>query len=59
MDEYLTAKELAVMLRVDRWTIYRWAREDGMPAIKLPSGTLRFEWPKVKVWMESQRKPDA
>lgn len=47
----LTKKELAKLLNVTERTIDRY-REKGMPFIKLPTGTIRFELEKVNKWME-------
>ena len=35
MEEYLTAKQVAEYLQVKPLTIYQWAREDKIPAIKI------------------------
>lgn len=38
----LTASEVAERARVSAETVRRWVREGQLPAITLPSGTLRF-----------------
>jgi len=51
----LTKKEIAEYLNVSVPTIDRYMR-NGMPHVKLSTGTVRFELDKVKDWIEEQRK---
>lgn len=41
-SELLTSAEVAELLRVSRSTVTRYARLGQLPAIRLPSGYLRF-----------------
>ncbi len=41
-SELLTTTEVAEMLRVSRSTVTRYVRLGQLPAIRLPSGYLRF-----------------
>ena len=41
-DELLTTTQAAAMLKVTRQTVARWVRLDLLPAVRLPSGTLRI-----------------
>ncbi len=40
--EWLTASEISTTLKVDRSTVYRWARARAIPSIKI-CGTRRFD----------------
>lgn len=46
----LSKKELASELKVSLITIERWMKK-GMPRLKAPNGTVRFELDEVKRWM--------
>ena len=47
----LTKKEIAEYLKVSIPTIDRYMAS-GMPCVKLPSGTVRFEIEAVKKWIQ-------
>lgn len=46
----ITKKELSESLKVTPVTIDRWMKK-GMPYLKAPNGTVRFELDEVKRWM--------
>lgn len=39
--DLLTTSEVAKLLGVTRGTIWRWVRDGRLPAVTLPTGTLR------------------
>jgi len=49
----LTKKELAELLNVTERTINRYM-EKGIPFIKLPTGTVRFEEDEVMKWLKGE-----
>lgn len=51
-DKLINTNELSGMLGVSPMTIFR-LREKGMPTIKV-GNSIRFDWEKVKSWMESR-----
>ena len=56
-DRMLTKRELAEALHVGVRTIERMqAAGTGPPAIRLPSGRLRWRWGDVRVWVASRRE---
>jgi excisionase family DNA binding protein len=61
MDNLLTVKEVAALLRVSSQTLYKMLEQGGIPAVKVGS-QWRFEREKVRAWLEAQggaaRRPD-
>jgi predicted DNA-binding transcriptional regulator AlpA len=56
-DDLLTKKQLASALNVSVRTIERWRDQGiGPPAVKLPSGRLRWRWATVRAWLEAQEE---
>jgi PTS system nitrogen regulatory IIA component len=53
MEEYLTAKQVAEYLQVKPLTIYQWAREDKIPAIKI-GRIWRFKKEAIDTYLEEQ-----
>jgi len=51
MEEYLTAKQVAEYLQVKPLTIYQWAREDKIPAIKI-GRIWRFKKEAIDAFLE-------
>lgn len=39
----MTADQVAEMLQVSKYTVWRWSRDGTIPSIRLPSGCLRFD----------------
>lgn len=53
MEEYLTAKQVAEYLQVKPLTIYQWAREEKIPAIKI-GRIWRFKKEAIDNFLEEQ-----
>jgi excisionase family DNA binding protein len=53
VEEYLTAKQVAEYLQVKPLTIYQWAREDKIPAIKI-GRIWRFKKEAIDTYLEEQ-----
>ncbi len=47
--------EVATLLNVSRWTIYRWVREGRLEATKLTTGSLRIFHDSVLALIERNR----
>jgi excisionase family DNA binding protein len=50
-DRLLTTRELASQLGVSTGALLRWARRGEIPAVKLPSGAIRFVPAEVDAWL--------
>jgi excisionase family DNA binding protein len=55
VPEYLTARDLAGMLQVNEGTIYRWARDSTMPALR-QGGVVRFPRDRVLKWLRDHEQ---
>ncbi len=53
MTDFLTAKQLQDILRVDRTTIYRMADSGRLPGIKI-GGQWRFSRQQIELWLQGQ-----
>ena len=56
--KYLTADEVAEMLRISKPRLYRMAREGEIPHCRLPRGTrgiVIFDREEVEAWIEAQK----
>ncbi len=53
MEEYLTAKQVADYLQVKPLTIYQWAREGKIPAIKI-GRIWRFKKEAIDNFLDEQ-----
>jgi len=53
----LTAREVAGQLGVCPETVLRWVRRGVLPAIRLPSGALRFEPDTFAAWKRERATP--
>ncbi len=62
----LRVDEVAKMLHVSRWTVYRWIEEGRLEGTKLNRGSLRIfrasmealvDSHRMPVWRESVREP--
>ncbi len=52
--EYLTAAQVAELLRVSEKTVYRWAAVDPtMPALRI-GATLRFPAGRLRKWLDDR-----
>ena len=47
----LTARDVAELLGVSSETILRWSRTGKLPAIRLPSGAIRFRPDQLDAWL--------
>jgi excisionase family DNA binding protein len=47
----LTARAVAELLDVNPETVLRWVRRAELPAIRLPSGQLRFREAELETWL--------
>jgi excisionase family DNA binding protein len=53
----LTAREVAELLGVSAETVLRWTRRGMLPAIRLPSGAIRFREDALDAWMVERATP--
>src|SRR4051812_5182215 len=50
----LTAREIAEQLGVSTGALLRWTRAGRVPAVKLPSGAVRYVPEQIDRWLEGQ-----
>jgi excisionase family DNA binding protein len=50
----LTARELAGTLGVSTGALLRWTRAGRVPAVKLPSGAVRYRPEQIEQWLNEQ-----
>jgi excisionase family DNA binding protein len=55
---YLTAAEVGKRLGINVNTVREWARDRGLPAIRLGPGTIRFREDELAAWIERQRRKE-
>lgn len=48
----LTARELAELLGVSTGALLRWTRRGEVPAVKLPSGAVRYQPDAIAAWLD-------
>ena len=53
----LRVKEVAKLLSVSRWTVYRWLEEGRLEGTKLNRGSLRVFRASVTALVEAHRTP--
>ncbi|MGO8880652.1 MAG: helix-turn-helix domain-containing protein [Desulfomonilaceae bacterium] len=53
MEQLLTSRELQSLLRITRYTVFKWAREKKMPCIRLGK-EVRFSPSAIEAWLKSQ-----
>ncbi len=53
----LTAREVADLLDVSTETVLRWVRAGKLPAVRLPSGALRFPMADLDAWLTERATP--
>ena len=56
-DRLLTARTVADMLDVTPATVLRWTREGEVPAVRLPSGQVRFRPAEIEAWLTGRAIP--
>lgn len=54
----LTARVVAELLDVSPATVLRWTRRGTLPAVKLPSGQIRYRADALEEWLERRTTPD-
>jgi excisionase family DNA binding protein len=52
-ERMLTARELAERLGVSTGALLRWTRAGKVPAVKLPSGAVRYRPGELEVWLDA------
>lgn len=57
MTGLLTARDLADRLGVSAETILRWTRRGELPAIRLPSGAIRYREEAIEAWLADRTTP--
>jgi excisionase family DNA binding protein len=50
-ERLLTARQVAELLGVSAETVLRWTRRGLLPAIKLPSGAIRYRPEDLDAWL--------
>jgi excisionase family DNA binding protein len=50
----LTARGVADLLGVSTETVLRWVRTGNIPALRLPSGQIRFRENEIDRWLEGR-----
>jgi excisionase family DNA binding protein len=50
-DRLVTARELAEQLGVSTGALLRWTRAGQVPAVKLPSGAVRYVPDEIDAWL--------
>jgi predicted DNA-binding transcriptional regulator AlpA len=58
-ERLLTARVVAERLDVSPETVLRWTRRGLLPAIKLPSGAIRYEPERMERWLEDHTVADT
>jgi len=54
MEELITAKDVARLLKVNRNTIYVWVSRCEIPCEKLPGNTTRFRPSALDAWLKTR-----
>ena len=55
--QLLTARSVADLLGVSAETVLRWTRRGDLPALKLPSGQVRYRQDKLEAWLADRATP--
>jgi excisionase family DNA binding protein len=55
----ITARELAVQLGISTGALLRWTRAGRVPAVKLPSGAVRYRPEEIDAWLAERATGDA
>lgn len=60
-DSYLTAEQVSDILQVSKATIYTWATNGYMPALKIKGGSRKNVWrfhrKEIEEWIAEKRQP--
>lgn len=54
----LTARHVADQLGVTPRTVLRWTRQGDVPAVRLPSGQIRYRADELAAWLEARATPN-
>jgi excisionase family DNA binding protein len=57
-ESLITARAVAGMLNVTPATILRWTRAGDLPAVRLPSGQIRYRADQLDAWMIERATPN-
>lgn len=57
-DKLITARELAGQLGISTGALLRWTRAGKVPAVKLPSGAVRYRPEQIDAWLEQRTTAD-
>jgi excisionase family DNA binding protein len=55
----LTARELGEQLGVSTGALLRWTRSGQVPAVKLPSGAVRYRPEDIETWLNDHTMADG
>ena len=58
-DHLLTVRDVADRLQVARSTVLRWVASGSLPAIRMPSGALRFSESGLEAWLANRQTGDG
>ncbi len=53
-DDYLTLKEVAILLKLSERSVYRLAKDGKLPGFKPGGGAWRFRRTDVETWVDAQ-----
>jgi excisionase family DNA binding protein len=53
-DRLLTSRDVAEYVVAHPETVLRWVRRGEIPALRLPSGELRFREAEIDAWLEER-----
>jgi excisionase family DNA binding protein len=57
MTALLTARSVAETLGVSAETVLRWTRRGDLPALRLPSGAIRYRQAALDQWLSARELP--
>jgi excisionase family DNA binding protein len=58
-DRLLTARAIADTLDVTPATVLRWTRQGDLPAVRLPSGQVRYPERRFEDWLAARTTPQG
>ena len=50
-ETLLSSSEVARLLNVTPKTVWRWARQEGLPSVRTVGGHRRYRWAVVRQWV--------
>jgi excisionase family DNA binding protein len=57
-ESLLTARVVSRILNVTPATVLRWTRAGDLPAVRLPSGQIRYRAEELDAWMIERATPN-